>query len=268
MANKPRKTAAQRLSEKVSQYSKLQQREFQKQIEQYKITPSKALKFIQSTEKYNENLAKYQSKLERMFEKSFKEKYKNNPNYFTKTSNGYRITQAGKKAMRFRVESQLESIAPTEKKSIIIGAVSASKETVLETIARRSRMSDKNYFEDKLDIYIDNYKKAIRKNFDNPKMLVEVFEGLTKEEQISYLADTEHTIEYIYNTNDKRLISAGIIENLLIEHTFKAETVVKIIKHAKQVYGVEVSPPNYFYEELNRRAKEAASRSQDDNENE
>ncbi len=250
----PKKTAAQRLSEKISRYPKLTQSEIYSRMEQGSITPNKMLKYINATEKYNKNLESARAKYEKMFTEQFKKSNMRNTKYFIPTKSGSpRITSAGKTARNLFVQNAMEEVAPSQNKSVVPGKTTLEKYGIDELLRNRQHtasMKGTEYFDWRNDIYFQNWKSAVRKAYEDPELIIQEYDKLSTDEKLAFMATPAGKITYQYSNEEVDAKIEEIFDELVSIRSYSANEFLELTDEVLYTYNIDLSTPEYIQDEL------------------
>lgn len=256
----PKKTAAQRLSEKISRYPKLTQKEVYSRMEEFEITPNKMLKYINATEKYNKNLEIARRKYEKIFTQQFQKMNAGNTKYFSPTKGGnIRITTAGKTARGLYVSNAMEEVAPSQNKGIVPGKTMIENlgfNKILESRQSVGSMKGSAYFDWRNDIYFKNWIKAAREKLLNPEPIITEYEKLSSEEKLAFMATEEGKIGYVYKEIEQLGKIQDIIEQILSTRVYTADEFRELEKQTANNYHIILNTPEYIQDEIDQMVNE------------
>lgn len=250
----PNKTAAQRVQEVLSNYSPAEQSEFYERMSENNIKPSQMLRYLRATEKYNKQMEMARNKYERIFNDSFNTNNRDNNKYFRQTKNGnYRITTAGKSARDLYVNDALSQVAPSHEKSILPGRTMIRKlgfDEILKSREHTASMKGTEYFDWRNSIYFENWKTAVRKNYQAPEAIISAYDKLTDDEKLVFMATSAGKVTYNYRLEEEANKVEQIIDTLCKIHHYSIDEFDDIYDDIWAEYDFELSTPDYIQSEL------------------
>lgn len=191
-----------KLLKTLNKYSDETRMRFLKLVDEQNIDIKQAREFILNTQRYNSNARKKfkteKERLEKEWQMGLSEKQKHDL-YEEDTG---KLTKRGGDILRRYVENKMGDLYPEKVKSILISPKQIEHQGYSQIFETRQSMAQSDYFEKRIDIYIENYEKALRKHFEDNGYFADIYSLLTREQKLKLLQNTSGKIQYVYQEEE------------------------------------------------------------------
>lgn len=224
-----------KLLKTLNRYSDDTRMRFLKIVDEQNIDLKDAREFIMNTQKYNSNARKVfnaeKKRLEDEWQLGLSEKQKHD----LFEEDGSRLTKRGFDIRRRYVDSRMGDLYPERMKSIVPSTMQMDRKGFQEMAETRAKMAKNDYFDKRIDIYVDNYESALRRHFEDDGYFGDIYASLTKEQKLEILKNTSGRIQFVYQNSEDAFFD--IFAERISELDLTSEQIINILDRSSSDSG-------------------------------